>query len=185
MKLLTALNTILPYLQVGTVTSTTDRSPAVGSVLAALDSERLSLLNREFWFNSRETTLPLTPEGYIETPAAILGMYPLDTYENIEVRGEYLYNLSTSTQVFAGPLKVRLVDDLEFEQLPESAAEAVLYAAALAAYTPDWGVDGTSQYLAGKQSAAEATLQREHLRKRKFSACRRRTAIRIASALRS
>lgn len=185
MKLLAALNTILPYLQAPAATSTTDRSPTVQAVLRGLGVERTTLLSKEYWFNSRRTELGTTPEGKIETPSGVLALYPEGTYDNIEVRGEYLYNLTDSTFQFDAPLKVRLVEDLPFEELPEAAASAVQWAAAIGAYVPDWGMDDSARYMAARLLEATTALDREHLRKRKYTSYNTPAAAAIVNALRS
>ena len=57
MKLLDAVNTILPYLGEANVTSTTARNTTVQSILQQIETAKRALLATGWWFNTVSVTL--------------------------------------------------------------------------------------------------------------------------------
>lgn len=185
MKLLDAMNRALPYLQAPAVTSVDARHPMAVRVREEVEQGCTSLNSRGWWYNTVETTLPLTPAGKIEAPNDALALYTKDS-TIVEIRGELLYDLTNLTDLFTSELPVRYVLDLGFESLPELAAEHVMWAAAHAVYCTRFDAsDATAQTLAGKAAQAGMYVDREHLRKKKFSILHSGAAARIIQATRS
>ena len=164
MKLLDAINTVLPYLGEANVTSTTARNTTVQAVLQQIDTAKRTLLGTGWWFNRVKVTLYPGVDGRIKAPINVLSWLPDEGIS--EIRGEYLYNLDTGDYQFSSALTGMIIQDMDFEELPNYAALYVTYSAALAVYSADLGVDSTYQVELGKNLAtASMYLEREHLRK--------------------
>lgn len=166
MKLLDAVNVILPYMGEATVTSTTARNSTVAIILANIEQATTSRLSTGLWFNTRAVTLYPDSIGAIASPSNIYNWYPDSDYPLVEVRGSKMWDGANSTFVFTGTVTGTVIDKIDFEELPEYAAQAITYAAALSCYVADFGADNTYQHILGLASQAEAMLQREHLRKK-------------------
>ena len=185
MKLLEALNSGLPYLRAPEVTTDTARHPMVGFLRSAIQRQLDTVLDRALWFNVVDTTLQLDVSGRIETPSNLRTLYTTGNLAPVvEARGEYLYNLSNTTDIFTEPLEVKLVQGLEFEEVPNAAASVVRWAAALEVYSQRFDAgDSTAKRLAMFVAQAEQLLEREHLRKKKFNSHNTGAAARIMAAL--
>jgi len=184
MNLLTAVNRILPYLSEGSTTSVNDGHPVTASVVAALDTERLNLLQEGYWFNQRTQTLALSLAGEVQVPSTCLSGYCPELRDIIEVRDGKLLNLTTNTTVFPQPVLYQYTEDLGYSQLPLAAQEVVLWKAALTVYVPDFEVDRTAGAMQQYLQRAEGLLTREHLRHIRMDTRSKRAATQILSALR-
>ncbi|PSJ80804.1 hypothetical protein [Neisseria iguanae] len=58
-----------------------------------------------------------------------------------------MYNTDKRSWYFDAPITVRLVERLDFEDLPELAAQYVFYSAGLECYIGDFGADSTAELL--------------------------------------
>lgn len=184
MKILEAINNILPHLGEAPVTTVDARHPTVALIVQALQQARQSLLAEGWWFNEEQRTLYADPVGVLYAPDNILAMYS-ESDVDLEPRGEVVYNLSEGTSVFApnSTYAVRLVVDLPFEHLPHYAALYLQYSAAVAVYTQDFGVEKVVQVLSQQASMAYNMLEQEELRKRKYNSGNNRARYEIESAL--
>ena len=185
MNVLTALNAGLPYLQAPEVTSAESAHPMASRLRATLEVKTNEVLDRALWYHTTDVTLPLNAHSNIETPAQCRTLYPLGVDDIIEPRGELLWNVTKSTAIFTEPLQARVVLDLPFEHLPEAAARVVLWSAAFSVYAAIFDAqDGTAAALRTHLLTAEAALEREQLRKVRYSSLNSAAGQRILSALR-
>lgn len=167
MKLLDAVNTVLPYLGEANVTSTTARNTTVQSILQQMDTAKQLLLSTGWWFNTVAVTLYPGSDKRIKAPVNVLNWECSDTSMLSEIRGEYLYNLSVGSYEFDTGQYGVIKRNLDFEELPEYAALAVTYSACLAVYSADLGVDSTySAEITSRLGEARMYLERDHLRKK-------------------
>ena len=165
MKLLDAINTVLPYLGEANVTSTTARNTTVQSVLQQIDTAKRTLLGTGWWFNRVKVALYPGADGRIKAPINVFSWLPDEGIS--EIRGEYLYNLETGTFEFTESQTGTIKQDLEFEELPEYAAQTVMYTACTAVYSADLGVDNTyGTEILSKLAQVRTLLERDHLRKK-------------------
>ena len=167
MKLLDAVNTVLPYLGEHPVTDLDTAHPTVDLILAAIERQRSSLLAEGWWFNERTLTLPVNTDGKIDTPTEIISIYGLDC--DVEIRGDDLIDTYTGSWLFSAPIKVEVIEDTKFEHLPLYAAHYVTYIAACEIYTADFGVENSVQMLQSFASQAMEKLKQENLRKRRYN----------------
>lgn len=168
MLLLDAVNLIMPKLGERPVTSLDVRHPTIAVLLPILDQKRRNTLMRGWWFNEYDYTAPIDVDGHINVGDDWLQFVPV-TPDTAVVRGSRLFNLQTLTDVFTEAVKGRVTQDVEFESLPESAAQYVFYSALVDAYGTDIGV--TQELSIWQAQAAEgwSALTGEHLRQKKYS----------------
>lgn len=76
MKLLDAINTVLPYLGEANVTSTTARNTTVQAVLQQIDTAKRTLLGTGWWFNRVKVTLYPGADGRIKAPINVFSWLP-------------------------------------------------------------------------------------------------------------
>lgn len=184
MKVLDAVNRILPFLEESPTTTVYDNRPVTAAVVAALDAERGLLLQAGWWFNQRTCTLQLSAEKTVAVPSNCIAGYCPDLPDVIEVRDGFLLNLTTGTTEFSSPVLYQYLEDVSFPNLPAAAAEVVLWSAAFTAYIPDFEFDRTAQVLQTRRDQAAELLMREHLRHRKLNIKQYKVANSILSALR-
>ena len=167
MKLLDAVNTVLPYMGEHPVTDTDTAHPSVDLILAAIDRQRQMLLAEGWWFNEKTRTLPVNTDGKIDAPTDIISLYGLDC--DVEIRGDDLIDTYTGSWLFSSPVTVELITDEPFEYLPLYAAMYITYMAAIEVYTADFGVENSVQMLQSFASQAMEKLKQENLRKRRYN----------------
>lgn len=182
MNTLEATNSCLTALGEARVTSTEVRHPTVDLVLSTLTLKKRELLERGWWFNTVDVTMYPSAAGGME--------YPVDALSIIGYKGEtfiardgMLFDLDTNSAVFTEAKKMRVTYDLDFSNLPESAAIVIWTRVAQEIYAGDYGVDSAVQRLALSEQNALATLEMLHLRNKRFNTRDRRGFRRITRAL--
>lgn len=184
MKLLVAINRILPALGESVVTSIDSRNPTVAIIRNAIQAQTSDLQLQEWWFNTFDTTLHPDLNGEIELPVNLMAWLP---YDNEAVQqGSRLLNPETLTftwpsdTALRGQVRIRV----DFEDLPESAATYVMYEACVKAYVDDIGLEQSVSVWQQKSGQARIQLEAEHLRNRKYTTLRSRRYNRILRAMR-
>jgi len=187
MKLLEAINRGLPKLQAPPLSGLGSLHPMGARLKAAIEDALLDMLSRGYWFNQQYLTLYPDTAGQIGTPAGMLALYPQNSSELVEARGEYLYSITNSSNVFPEPLSVALTLELPFEELPYYAANVCAVRGLYEVYCSRFDAsDASANTILRSLNEAQALLEREHLRKRRFSAAKYSSAAQaIHSALRS
>lgn len=185
MKLLDAINAILPMLGESPVTTVDARHPTVALITSAINIARQELLAEGWWFNEEVRILYVDPEGNIPTPNSILALYSLSS-ASLEPRGGFVYDLSTGSSLhpIGNSYQCRLVVDLPFEHLPHYAALYVQYIAGATVYTQDFGIEKVVATLNSSAQSAYNMLEQEELRKRKYSGTTNSVRAELESALR-
>lgn len=123
----------LPLAQVSSLTS--PKNPATVEAITTLSESRRWFLLFGWEFN-REEQIELTPNGSneIALPATYMSVRYRDdhrTIKKIVQRGAKLYNATDHTYTFTDPVKVDVLVDIDFEDMPDAAQEAVVAEAAL------------------------------------------------------
>lgn len=167
MELLTAVNTVLPYMGEHVITRIVGaKHPTVDLILAAIDRNRSSILQEGLWFNELIVTLQPNTENQIEVPVDTLAIYGIT--HTVSLDGTRLFNLSNGTRYFSSPVQVRLVRDIPFEKLPQTAALTVVYMAAVEVYLADFGRENTIPELQTLAERNYRMLKQEDLRNRRY-----------------
>lgn len=184
MDLLTCVNNILPYLGEAPVTTIDKKHPTVSIILGAIEQAKKSLLIQGWWFNTRRIKLYPSSEGDMPSPTNALFLDGVDSSKRIEMRGRRIYDLTEGTYKFSKPIEVNLIEDLDFEELPYSAALWIQYRACAQAYTKDFGLEDILREISTRENEAFIILQSEHLRKMRYSTLKSRNAQKYFNALR-
>lgn len=183
MILLDAVNLILPKLGEHGVTSLNTKHPTLAVILPEIDNELRQLLMKGWWFNEFDVTLYPDPEGKIAIGTDVLTFTP-DCADVAVQRGVELFNPITLNYVFTEAVPGRVRQYVEFDKLPESAAQYVYFAGLVNAYVADIGLTQEVQAWGNKAQAAYSDLLAEHLRQRKYSTRQSKKFRRLVSALR-
>lgn len=183
MKLLDAVNLVLPKLGERPVTSLTVRHPTLAVLLPIIEQTLRNALRRGWWFNEFEYTAYPSGTGEIDIGATTLSFVP-EKSDTAVVRGQRLYNPSTLSYVFEAPVKGKVIQYVEFDELPDSAASYVFNSALIEAYTTDLGVTQELQVWQSLTAMAWSDLLAEHLRQRKHSTRKSRRWQQLISAMR-
>lgn len=183
MRLLDAINMVLPRLGERPVTSTEVKHPTLAVLLPIFDRVRKQLLMQGWWFNTYRYTAYPNSDGVIDIGANTLKFIPDPEYPAV-VRGQQLYNTKTLTYRFNRPVSGVVVHDLIFEVLPEAAANYVLNTASIEATSTDIGVTQELQVWQAMANEAYNQLMQEHLQQSRYSTKNTKTWKKIQRALR-
>lgn len=175
MELLEAVNTVLPHLGEHSVTRVEGaRHPTVDLIVAAIQRHRMRVLSEGLWFNEITITLPVNTDGMIDVPNDVLAVYGVDC--NVEMLGGNFIDLDTGGKTFTKPIKVKLIQDVPFEDLPLNVAQYVTYKAGAEVYIQDYGYEESVPFLEQAAITSELFVKQENLRKRKYNSQRRTRA---------
>ncbi len=184
MKLLDAVNLMLPKLGEHPVTSLDVRHPTLAVILPEVENELIGTCIRGWWFNEFEYTAYPDNNGNITLGADTLSFVPLVGQPLASLRGLNLYNPETLSYVWDAPIKGIVVQRVEFDELPETAAQYVWYSALVNAYATDLGVSPELQMWGSKAQIAWTSMLAEHLRQRKYSTTNSKRFQRLRAAMR-
>lgn len=182
MKLLTVVNYCLKYLGEKRVSSVDTRHPTVNDVVLEVEDQIRILLAKGWWFNERTQTYYPDNEGRIAAPMDAL-MVSSKTID-VDIVDGYFWNISADTNVIYSPIEVTVRHNLDFDTLPEIAAEYVKCTVAYILYAQEYGAENTLQTIMAQRADAQMYLEREELRKRKYNSTQRPAVFRFVSALR-
>jgi len=182
MELLTAVNLVLPKLGERPVTSLTVKHPTLAILLPIIDQTQRTVLMSGWWFNEFDYKAYPNGDGEIDIGADALAFIPY-TAGTAVVRGQRLYNPATLSYVFTEHVPGVVIQNVAFDELPESAANYVFYSSLVEAYATDLGV---TQELTVWQSLAASgwsAMLSEHLKQRKHSTRKSRRWQNILNAM--
>lgn len=182
MRELDAINLTLEALGESRVMDINTSNPSAGLARSALARNRRGLLSTGYWFNVVEREITPTADGFIKIPWNQLAVYDACSDSKYGVRDGNLYNLVEQDAYFDSPVKVKVVLDLNFEDLPEHAAMWIANYTAAQVYLNDLGSDGNYANYASEAERYKSLVLREHLRNQKYSTSRTRFARRIRRA---
>lgn len=182
MTLLDAINTCLSTLGEARVTSTTVRHPTVDLIRTTIAMKKTELLERGWWFNTAQATMYPSDLGEME--------YPVDALSVLGYSGEMyiprdgmLFDLDNNTRFFTESKQMQITYDMDFEDLPECAANVVMQRANRAVYSGDLGMDNTVVNMQNNEALNLATLETLHMRNRRHSTRKRGPWRRMRNAL--
>lgn len=184
MELLDAVNLVMPKLGERPVTSLERKHPTLAVLLPIFDSNRKRTLVRGWWFNEYAYTAYPNNQQEIDIGIDCLSFVPEKPGE-AAVRGQRLYNPETRNFKFTQPVKGRVLTDVPFNELPESAATYVLQCSLIEAYSTDLGITQEVQVWMDLKAQAWGDLIAEHLRQRRHSTRNSAKFARLRRALRS
>lgn len=183
MKLLTAVNLMLPKLGEHPVTSLTIKHNTLAIILPEVQNELIAMLLKGWWFNEYLYTATPDSEKFITLGADTLAFVPL--YVNAAVRGVRLFNPDTLSYEWDSPVEGRVTQYVAFDDLPESVAQHVWYSALVNTYITDLGITPDVQAWQTKSNTAYTQVLAEHLRNRKYSTANSRRFRNLRNALKA
>lgn len=183
MTLLDAINTCLSTLGEARVTSTTVRHPTVDLIRTTIDMKKTELLERGWWFNIAQATMYPSPTNEMEYPVGALSVLGYDG-EKYVPRDGMLFDLDNNTKYFTEAKSMQITYNVDFEDLPECAANVVMQRANRAVYSGDLGMDNTVVNMQQNEQASLATLETMHMRNQRHSTRKRPAWRRMRNALR-
>ncbi|AJQ21051.1 tail tubular protein A [Klebsiella phage vB_KpnP_SU503] len=182
MRELDAVNLTLEALGESRVMDISTSNPSAGLARSALARNRRGLLSTGYWFNVVEREITPTADGFIKVPWNQLAVYDACSDNKYGVRYGNLYNLVEQDEYFNSPVKIKVVLDLDFEDLPEHAAMWIANYTTAQVYLNDLGSDGNYANYASEAERYKSLVLREHLRNQKYSTSKTRFARRIRRA---
>ncbi len=183
MKLLDAVNLILPKLGEHPVTRLDQKHPTLAIILPEVENHLRVILNRGWWFNTYPYTAYPDNEKHIALGTDTLSFTPDDAA--CALRGLQLFNTETQSFEFDAPVKGVIKEYVEFDLLPETAAQYVWNSALMSAYITDLGMTNEVQAWQAAANTAGSDLMAEHLRNRKYSTAYSPRFQRLRRAMRS
>lgn len=183
MELLDTVNLVLPKLGERPVTSTTLKHPTLSVLLPIIEQTQRNTLRRGWWFNEFDYTAYPAESGEIDIGSTTLSFIPR-VEDTAVMRGQRLYNPDTLTYVFTEPVEGRVIQNIEFNELPDSAATYIFYSALVEAVTTDLGATQELQIWQRLAAMAWSDLLAEHLRQRKHNTRKSRAWRKLTNALR-
>lgn len=179
MREIDAVNVTLEALGESRIVDINTSNPSAGLARAALARTRRGTLSTGWWFNTiyREVT-PTPNPGTIKVPWNQLSMYGLDGMKYGE-RDGVLYDLVEQTKIFTDRVRLKVIIDIDFEDLPEHLAMWIAYDTAAQVYLNDLGADSNYEALLLTATEYESLNMREHLRNQQYSTSRTRNARKI------
>lgn len=183
MRELDAVNVTLEALGESRIVDLNTSNPSAGLARSALERKRTAALATGWWFNTVFKTATPATSGMVNVPWAQLALYGLDGTKYGE-RDGVLYDLVEQTKIFTASVSLKVIIDIDFQDLPEYMAQWLAYDTAAEVYMNDLGNDANHQALALKAQEMYSLVMREHLRNMKYSTANTRTAARIRRGFR-
>lgn len=130
MQKLTAINAMLAAIAQNPVNTPESRNPYSIAAVSVLDRISTEMQEIGWWFNTNtNVTLRPNSEGFILIPSRTLKITDKNNRMNFVIRGSRLYDPLNNTSKFSQDLLVDIVVELDFDTMPEVAAQAVMRSA--------------------------------------------------------
>ena len=172
MKLIDAVNQILPILGEHPVNNLDIKHPTLAIILPAVKLKITEVLSKGWWFNEYQYTLRPDSEGYIYMPVDTLSFIPDES--GPVVRGRRLFNTKTNNYKFDSQVPGLLQVTMEFDDLPTTVGVFVFYTTLVHVYLTDIGLENAVGEWKQMADDAEAQATSEHLRNKRYSTKRSR-----------
>lgn len=173
---------MLPKLGERAVTSLEVKHPTLAILLPIITQRLTTTLNRGWWFNEYVYTAYPDNDKHIYLGDDTISFLP-DESDVAVLRGNQLFNPVALTYEFDGPIKGTVIQTLDFDLLPETAANYIFYSSLVDAYTTDLGVTQELQIWQNASIQSWSDLLSEHLKNRRYSTKRTGKWLRYVRAL--
>ena len=183
MTLLDAINYVLPKLGEHQVTSTDARSPTLRILLQMFDQYRRTILRKGWWFNEWTYEAPLNVDYEIDVGSDCLSLYAINRTDTAW-KGTRLFNTETQSYKFDSPVKLRVIKDVAWDELPEPVQEWIKFAVLMDQLTTDAGLTPEYQVWAEGKVEAERQTLAEHLRNKRYNTKNSYRGRRVLAAIR-
>jgi hypothetical protein len=179
------VNSMLRTIGIDGLTSTDTDHPDYVEALQVLNEVRADVNKLGYWYNTSYPTLELNASNEIVLPANSLSSDPCDRSRNYVKRGSKLFDMDNRTYTIDAAVQVKLVENLEIEEMPETAKSYIKAKARYEFYADN---DGDAQQVARLERdrlRAWAEFYREHIRNRDINHRDSPAAMRIRKGVRS
>jgi hypothetical protein len=179
------VNSMLRTIGIDGLTSTDTDHPDYVEALQVLNEVRADVNKLGYWYNTSYPTLELNASNEIVLPANSLSSDPCDRNKNYVKRGSKLFDMDNRTYTIDAAVQVKLVENLEIEEMPETAKSYIKAKARYEFYSDN---DGDAQQVARLERdrlRAWAEFYREHIRNRDINHRDSPAAMRIRKGVRS
>ncbi|QAX92403.1 tail tubular protein A [Providencia phage vB_PstP_PS3] len=184
MQLIQAINVTLSALGESEIMSLSTSNPSAGVARSAIERHTAMLLATGWWFNTVDVVVQAPQSGKIKVPASSISVIDTERKQLYGIRDGLLYNIATSSTVFTGIVKYQARLGLEFEDLPEYAAQYIAYSAAAEVYQNDLGADTNVQRLEAQAQEAYRLMHMEQVRVQSMNTRRTRQGYRLGRSIR-
>lgn len=174
---LDAINTLLNSIGEAPVTSADSQHPDVIAAKVILIKTSREIQSFGWWFNREFFTLVPNTSKELTLPGKTLSVDPSNRYLDYVQRGNRLYDLKNNSYKFNDSIRVEILIELDYDQLPFHAQNYIQYTAAGEMQNNFEGDTGKLQFLAQKAEFARQTLLKEELRNSDNNAMDRPTVI--------
>jgi len=185
MILLEAINLILPKLGEHRVTRVDIKHPTIAIIVPEITNTIKALLIKGWWFNEFKYTGIPDSEGFITLGSDVVTFTPLKTEPFCTLRNGRLYNPENLDYTWDRSVTGIVKQLMEFDELPESAQQFVLYSACVDAFATDIGASQELSLWSGHATAAYSDMLAEHIRQRKYSTRQSGRYLRLRRAMQS
>lgn len=164
-RLLDAVNDIISSVGESPLENLDNSHPLEQSALAVLNRISKRVQSKGYWFNTAsDIELPLDVGNKIPVAANFISVETVDRDSGIVVRGGFLYSLTDDTDVFTDPVRCNVRVLIDFEDLPETAAQYI-QAEAVLQFFKNYDGDGTKiQALAADVQVTRIAFSADHVR---------------------
>lgn len=146
------------------VTAANTKHPMYIKANTKLDLVKADVLKMGMWFNTVTRTLQPNTDGIVYVPAGVLSMQIIDSNLKLTKRGNRVYDLNKGNFEIGCPLKVTLIEDVAFDDLPQSAYDYLRCKAVYEFYTNQQGTEPRLSIYRDNQNNAWTLLWRDHIR---------------------
>ena len=185
MKLLDAINLILPKLGEHRVTRVDIKHPTIAIIVPEVENVLTQTCLQGWWFNEFYYTATRDSEGTITMGSDVLAFTPEKSGPYAVLRDGKLYNPETLAYTWTENVRGVVKQSLIFDELPESAKQYVWYTALVTVYVTDIGLGKEVQLWQAMAANAYGEMLAEHIRQRKYSTKQSTRYMRLRRAMRS
>ena len=127
-----------------------------------------TVLSMGLWFNTEYRVLKSQPDGRVQVPSNCIKAESLNG-PNITLRGNLMWDLDTGSPWEGGDITVRLITDIEFEEIDIVAMDYIRARAVYEFYLGDNGADPKLSNYRNERDNAWIMLWRDNIRNRKLN----------------
>lgn len=166
---LDVINDMLATLGESPLNAVEDDHPMVASGVRILRVTSWREQAKGWWYNKELLTITPDSDGNLMTPADAISVDPISPILPYVQRGRRMYDPTTASFKFTLPVDCTLVRNIDFVDLPPSAA-AYIAACAVMQFQTDYDADeAKARRLMANRNDALATLNAEHTRNMKVN----------------
>lgn len=131
-----------------------------------LDRVQAAVQSVGLWFNTEVREIEAQSNGEVRVPQDCIKADPLDRHCNLTLRGNRMYNLDTGNYQIDADVVLKMIFELELNEMPLAAQEYIRAKAVYEFYLNEDGADPKLSNYRNERDTGWQALYREHLRQR-------------------